>query len=90
MSLPSAREVRTQLLIVVGFATVALSATTFFMEGPSPRSLAAQASRSAQSAVFESTHVDWEDVSLVTSALETPEATVKTARSKMFGDFEAR
>ncbi len=79
MSLPSAREIQTQLLIVVGFATAALSATTFFMEGPSPRELAAQA-----------THVDWEDVNLVTSALETPEVTVKTARSKMLGDFEAR
>ncbi len=90
MSLPSRGEIRTQLLIVVGFATVALSATTFFMEGPSPRALAAQAALSAQSVVSDSSHVDWEDVNLMNAALETPEATVKTARSKMLSDFEAR
>lgn len=84
MSLPTCREVRTQLLIVVGFATAALSATTFFLESQKPVATAPEI------AALRDTQVNWDDVNLVTGGVESPETIVKTERSKMLRDFEAR
>lgn len=87
MSLLSRREIRNQLFVLVGAASVALAATTALVKPSSaPSTAAAQATDVAAAA---NTTVNWDDINLSGSG-PSPEDEVSTARSKMLGDFEAR
>ncbi len=93
---PSRKAVLNQLFILVGFATVALASTHFFLlEKPSEMSLA-QPVTPHESRLFdtevrsEPAGVNWNDVNLSSGQAISPESEVKTARSNMLSDFEAR
>ena len=99
MSLPSCREIRNQLFILVGAATAVLATTTVFLEGHNSF-LKAETSAVANEDVnlkgtdelvspVTGNQVNWDDVNL-SGQVSSPEQAVKTARSKMLGDFEAR
>lgn len=96
MPLPSRKEIRTQLFILVGFATAALSTTTFFLETQSPLMAPKKLMTGIESvdrmpvANLEEANVNWDDVNLATGQVVSPESEIKTARGKMLRDFEAR
>ena len=93
MPLPSRKEIRNQLFILVGFATAALSTTTFFMETQSPKKLMTGIETNAQikpAVAISDENVNWDDVNLATGQVVSPESEIKTARGKMLRDFEAR
>ena len=98
MSLPSCREIRNQLFILVGAATAVLATTTVLLDGHKsmlqnePSSVATDIVNidSDEFAPIKTyNQVNWEDVNL-SGRVTSPEDEIKTARSKMLGDFEAR
>lgn len=92
MAMPSRKEIRNQLFILVGFATAALATTTFFLETQSPKKLISgiETNQMEPVAIIDGATVNWDDVNLATGQVVSPESEIKTARSKMLHDFEAR
>lgn len=91
MPLPSRKVVFNHLLILVGFATAALASTHFFLlEKPSEVMLTRQTTPLESVPSDTSEGVNWNDVNLTSGQAMSPESEVKTARSGMLGDFEAR
>ncbi|CAN5534537.1 hypothetical protein BH10BDE1_BH10BDE1_18090 [soil metagenome] len=98
MSLPSCREIRNQLFILVGAATAVLATTTVILDGHksflnSEPNVAVTETVNIENDEFASTNsynqVNWEDVNL-SGRVNSPEDDIKTARGKILGDFEAR
>ncbi len=91
MSLRSCREIRNQLLALVGTAAAVLATTTLVLEeGKTDMATAAEfAPIRTKPEVVPEFAVNWDDVNLQ-GEVTAPEDEVKTARSKMFSDFEAQ
>lgn len=98
MSLPSCREIRNQLFILVGAATAVLATTTVVLDGHKSFLNNESNSVATETVKIENdefapmktyNQVNWEDVNL-SGRVNSPEDEIKTARGKILGDFEAR
>jgi hypothetical protein len=99
MSLPSCREIRNQLFILVGAATAVLATTTVLLDGHNSFLNADTGPVATEDVnlqpgddlapIVTRNQVNWDDVNL-SGRVNSPEDEVKTSRSKMLGDFEAR
>lgn len=86
MSLPTCREIRNQLFMVVGLAMITLAVSTVVMRSrPSADSVA----QAEEIQINSSGDPNWDGVNLTRGA-PSPEDEIRTARSNMLREFEAR
>ncbi len=97
MSLPSCREIRNQLFVLLGVATCTLATTAVVRDQKISEVDSLVASVVMENPVDDLSDADgisndqfsWSDVNL-SGRGPSPEDDVKTARSKILQDFEAR
>lgn len=89
MVAPSRKEIRNRLLVIVGLAALTITSTKFFLNQRAAQIWTVGEEIAAEPKPID-VSVNWDDVNLSTGFVDSPESEVKSARSKILSDFEAR